>query len=83
MEEQCPITLNDDVASTSEGSASSTLTVDTRQEKSGCKELPKEMSGMKIRGKISDDHEVTSYLCRTILLLFVYGESLFMILKCY
>ncbi|KAM3344587.1 shaggy-related protein kinase epsilon isoform X1 [Capsicum galapagoense] len=57
LEEQCPITRNDDVASTSEGSASSTLTVDTRQEKSGCKELPKGMSGMKIRDKISDDHE--------------------------
>lgn len=55
--------------STSEGSDASTLTVNTRQEKSGNKELPKEMSEMKIRDKNSYSHEddlkVTSYLYST------------------
>ncbi|XP_049403283.1 shaggy-related protein kinase epsilon-like [Solanum stenotomum] len=54
MEERCTIAPKDDVTSTSEGSDASTLTVDTRQEKSGKKELPNEM---RIREKNSYDHE--------------------------
>ncbi|XP_015077006.1 shaggy-related protein kinase epsilon-like [Solanum pennellii] len=54
MEERCTILSKDDVTSTSEGSDASTLTVDTRQEKSGKKELPNEM---RIREKNSYDHE--------------------------
>ncbi|KAL3369143.1 hypothetical protein AABB24_009780 [Solanum stoloniferum] len=54
MEERCTIAPKDDVTSTSEGSDASTLTVDTRQDKSGKKELPNEM---RIREKNSYDHE--------------------------
>ncbi|TMW85949.1 hypothetical protein EJD97_022199 [Solanum chilense] len=54
MEERCTIASKDDVTSTSEGSDASTLTVYTRQEKSGKKELPNEM---RIREKSSYDHE--------------------------
>ena len=54
MEERCTIASKDDVTSTSEGSDASTLTVDTRQEKSGKEELPNEM---RIREKSSYDHE--------------------------
>ncbi|KAK4716805.1 hypothetical protein R3W88_015143 [Solanum pinnatisectum] len=54
MEERCTIAPKDDVTSTSEGSDASTLTVDTRQEKYGKKELPSEM---RIREKNSYDHE--------------------------
>ncbi|XP_004240041.2 shaggy-related protein kinase epsilon [Solanum lycopersicum] len=54
MEERCTIASKDDVTSTSEGSDASTLTVDTRQEKSGKEKLPNEM---RIREKSSYDHE--------------------------
>ncbi|KAH0671340.1 hypothetical protein KY285_025552 [Solanum tuberosum] len=54
MEERCTIAPKDNVTSTSEGGDASTLTVDTRQEKSGKKELPNEM---RIREKNSYDHE--------------------------
>ncbi|XP_055810934.1 shaggy-related protein kinase epsilon-like [Solanum dulcamara] len=57
LEEPGTIAPKDDVTSTSEGSDASTLTVNTRQEKSGNKELPKEMSEMKIRDKNSYGHE--------------------------
>lgn len=85
MEERCTIASKDDVTSTSEGSDASTLTVDTRQEKSGKEELPNEM---RIREKSSYDHEddlkVTSYLYNTSCCFIVYGESFFYdMIKCY
>lgn len=84
MEERCTIAPKDDVTSTSEGSDASTLTVDTRQEKSGKKELSNEM---RIREKNSYDHEddlkVTSYLYSTSCCFIVYGESFYDMIKCY
>ncbi|KAJ8541915.1 hypothetical protein K7X08_016781 [Anisodus acutangulus] len=56
-EERYTIATKEDVTSTSEESTASTLNVDTRLEKSGYEELPKEMSEMKIRDKKSYDHE--------------------------
>lgn len=66
LEERGSIVTMDDGASTSEGSNASTLTADNRQEKYGNKELPKELSEMKIRDNSCEDNiKVTSYLYTT------------------
>ncbi|MCD9639874.1 Shaggy- protein kinase theta [Datura stramonium] len=57
LEEQCTIAPKDNVSSTSERSSATTSNVHTRQEKSGYKELRKEMSEGKIRDKNSYDRE--------------------------
>nr|BAO02536.1 predicted Shaggy-like kinase ortholog [Nicotiana alata] len=56
-EEQCTIAPKQDVTSTSNESSATTLNVDTRPEKSGFEELPKEMNEMKIRDDKTNGHE--------------------------
>ncbi|NP_001312816.1 shaggy-related protein kinase epsilon-like [Nicotiana tabacum] len=56
-EEQCTIAPKQDVTSTSSESTTTTLNVDTRPEKSGYEELPKEMNEMKIRDDKTNGRE--------------------------